>query len=108
MNGDILLLKHEFGYMIRRSVHGTKVALLKHYISIIKEPEIKMSVVKIVDHKINYLTSPSRVESLPTNIQRYEWKFKAAHETRNQTHGQKKQRKRPQKTDMRDWFSWVL
>lgn len=79
MSGE-LLLKHELAYMIARSVHGTKVSLLKHYISIIKEPDAKMSIVKIVDHKISYLTSPSRVESLPTDIQRYEWKFEAAHE----------------------------
>jgi len=76
MNGE-LLLKHELGYMIGRSSQGTKVSLLKYYISIIKNPEIKMSVVKVVNHKISFLMSPIRIETLATDIQRYEWRFSA-------------------------------
>ena len=81
MNGDILLLKHETGYMIGQSDHGTKETILKYYISIIKNPEVKMSVVKIVDQDINFLKSPNRTETLSTDIKRYEWRFSAFEKT---------------------------
>lgn len=70
-----MISRHELEYMAHKSKDEDKKGILKYYISIIKNPEIKMSIVKIANQKMGFLVPPTTNEELSTNIQRYEWRF---------------------------------
>ena len=90
-NGD-MISRHELEYMTGQSKDEDKKSVLKYYISIIKNPRIKMSVVKIANQKIEFLVPPTSVETLSTEIQRYAWKYdEASSKSRSRIHVQEKQ-----------------
>lgn len=80
MNGEKALLRgHESEYMAENSdKSGERKTLSKTisgYYIWIHMPNIKMSIVKTVERRIDFLISPAHSELLPAETQRYEWNF---------------------------------
>ncbi len=79
-NGEKALLReHEIKYMTGNSdKSGERKTLSKTisgYYIWIHMPNIKMSIVKTVERRIDFLISPAHSELLPAETQRYEWNF---------------------------------